>query len=645
MARRSKRETRYDRLSEEQLEYLQSTPADVVYTAKLGSFTGPEENLPFFKTQFARLETLVDGWAMKEVWLLAFVHFSNRPYRNTKRTYENCISRLDSSFFQFVRENKYQNTLMSDFNIEYIESFIQWLRKQTVSKNGVEVPRSPNTNRRHLEVVRLLFEGLNENPVTGWVIPPMSIFPLGAFEGAHASTNPTPVLSDPEWEAWVRAVSAEALEIKLQVEADWRVLDGLEIHPDYSKRGRRMYEQRGTALWALKKMFPTGVIPPRTSIRQIDAPLGDAIQYHNYEHLTCSFGPCVVHILPFVLLMGIYTHGNTGSIRGIKVSSIRLEEIMGVLRSVWTFPEDEDNINPEIEVAQTKQRIGFELVKPRIHGSYVRSFQVDPSDPLSPSSLHQFINRWTERIRPFAKQYQEQFFIFRLKKQTDIRGFLTVVVDGKDSDSSWLHALKTLRDKYSLPHVTTQVIRTTGLNRVNILFGGDLTPVRIVAGHEDMSATANTHYTGYAAKLRRDERLVEVMNTMPRAAKSKGKSSTRGAPDSSDVSAATPGWRCADPFDSPIPGEVRGSLCGAHGQCPACPLGSLDPRSPYALARALQLVEEITCAHSYLPFKRWSLVYAPVKEKVLNVWLPIFQDAKVIATARALNLGPIGRLE
>ncbi len=642
MARRGNRETRYDRLSKEQLEYLQSTPADVVYKAKLGSFTGPEENHPFFKTQFARLEKLVDGWAMKDFWLLTFVHYSNCPDRNHKRAYENCVSVLDNSFFRFIRESHGKDLVLGDINAEYIESFIHWLRKQTVKKNGIERPRSLNTNRRHLEIVRLLFQELNDNPVAGWVIPPMSIFPMGAFEGAHGSTNPTPVLSDPEWEAWVRAVSVEALEIKSQVEADWRVLDGPEIFPDYSKKGRGMYKQRGAALWALKKLFPTGVIPPRTSIREINAPLGDAMQHHNYEHLTCSFGPCVVHILPFVLLLGIYTHGNTGSIRSIKERNIRFEEIMGVMRNVWAFTLNEDDAKPENDV---KQRIGFELVKPRIHGSYVRSFQVDPSDPLSPSSLHQFITKWTERIRPYAQQYQEQFFIFRLKKQTDIRGFLTVGVDGRDSDSSWLHALKNLTKKHSLPHVTMQIIRTTGLNRVNILFGGDLIPVRIAAGHEDTSSTANTHYTGYAAKLRRDERLVEVVHTMPRAAKSKGKSSTRGAPESSDVSSATPGCRCADPFDSPIPGEVRGTVCSAHGQCPACALGSLDTRSPYALARALQLVQEIDQAHGYLPFKRWSLVYAPVKEKLLNVWLPLFQDAKVIALARALNLGPIGRLE
>ncbi|AVK72188.1 hypothetical protein BJN34_0060 [Cupriavidus necator] len=147
------------------------------------------------------------------------------------------------------------------------------------------------------------------------------------------------------------------------------------------------------------------------------------------------------------------------------------------------------------------------------------------------------------------------------------------------------------------------------------------------------------------AKRRRHEKLSEVMLAQERFYSSDGRRDIRGEPDDIDIGAATPGWACHDPFDSPIPGEVKGRLCQGFGRCPACEMGNLDTTSGYALARVLQLTEEVAKAQSYLEAPRWHAAFEEVSKKLREKWIPSFVDPAVIEAASRLNLGPIGRLE
>lgn len=131
---------------------------------------------------------------------------------------------------------------------------------------------------------------------------------------------------------------------------------------------------------------------------------------------------------------------------------------------------------------------------------------------------------------------------------------------------------------------------------------------------------------------------------MERFVRSGGRSHVRGAPQPVDAACATPGWGCLDPYNSPIPGQIKGKLCEGFGLCPACALGLLNHESPYCVARAIQLRNEVDEAHNYMNFSRWKAVYEPVRQKLDKVWLPLV-SMDVLGKARELNLGPIGRLE
>jgi hypothetical protein len=111
------------------------------------------------------------------------------------------------------------------------------------------------------------------------------------------------------------------------------------------------------------------------------------------------------------------------------------------------------------------------------------------------------------------------------------------------------------------------------------------------------------------------------------------------------LAAATPGWRCLDPYDSPIDGQEKGKLCAAYGACPNCPLANLNARDPYSLARALQLKAKIETAQTVLPALRWLKVWAPRLQRLVDYWLPSIQDPAVIAAASKLDLAELPELE
>lgn len=646
MPERVKRVTRYDLLKPEIRESLTSEDAEVVVTDKLNSYLGPSGNLPLFQYQLRRLEALTAGWQSRDFWLQAYVLHVNSAERHSRRTFE-VVTKLASGILSFMQEQGDTQKSVEQFDVEYVEKFIKWLGLRKVPKGGgVEKVQSPNTSRKYYDVVRTMFLEVHAESAAIWKLPLPSIFRNTPFPDAESATDHAEVLSDPVWEALYRGLRADAVETKRQIEEDWVVLTGPEIFPDPLKKGMGKYRSREVVLWEMKRHFSGAVLPSGADIRKFNASLGESItKYHGYESIANAFAPSVAAILPFVLLMGVYASPNTGPLRSILIPNVRQRHVMGVDRTVWDFNESlVKKAKEENDEIEGKPRIGFEFVKPRIHGSYVRSFLVDDNDALSPSSIFNFVANWTSAIRPFAEEYRNHLFIFAAQNRR-VRGFHTATYGATDSDSSWGHAFSAFCNRHELPAMNMKEIRTTGLNRVNELFGGDLVPVRDAAGHARGSSTAEMSYMGYAARLKRDERLVEITSTMPREARHGGRSSVRGAPDTADAGAATPGWGCVDPYDSPVPGETPGALCGAFGQCPSCPHGTLDRTSPYSLVRNLQLREEIDRAHDYLTHTRWEAVFVPVRRALDEVWLPLFQDPKVISTARSLNLGPLGRLE
>ncbi|MDN5503589.1 MAG: hypothetical protein L0H10_07175 [Comamonas sp.] len=641
--------SRYELLSDMQRDALRSQPSSVLISTRFSSFIGPLENRPFFEKALCSLEKSLDGWATKDLWIKAYILWSKDVKRKSKRGYGTIVSQFVNGFVKFVDINgdsgKFEEILTKD----YIFRFELWLmgdKNFRLNESCKASNVSPGTARRHYGVIRAFVEELHRNDDTGKFVQPLSIFKKRTFEGAGVSGKPTPILSDVEWVAFCEAVFKTCYEIKNLVEEDWKLLEGEPILRDENKRGSGKYTDFGAALWALKKYFPSGLIPSSKEIAGIDKALKNSILgCHGYRRITLCFAPSVATVLPFFLLLSIYTLANTGSLRGLKIKNVKECNVLGVERLSFEFFDEEDSEQMKDGVSKSSaQRISYEIEKGRIHSSYIRSFPIDDSDPLSPSCIHRFLLRWTRDIRKYADSFDEHLFIFAGHSRI-VRGFHSANHSGSDTDSSWKQAMSQFCIENSLDKITIGKIRTTGLNIINEQNNGDLPSTRDAAGHKRGSSTFQLNYMGAAARNKLNENLASVVVTMPRWVESQGSSQIRGAPDHADAGAATPGWHCLDPFESPIPGEHKGRLCSAYGRCPICPLGAINHKSSYSLARVIQLREEVERALTYLSYERWVSVFLPVRSALDSKWIPLFIDEHVQSEARILNLNPLGRLE
>ena len=84
---------------------------------------------------------------------------------------------------------------------------------------------------------------------------------------------------------------------------------------------------------------------------------------------------------------------------------------------------------------------------------------------------------------------------------------------------------------------------------------------------------------------------------------------------------------------------------GAYGQCPLCPLGSIDVRSPYALVRLLQLKARHQISREDLGEQAWGLRWRESYERLVKFWLPQFTDEAVLVAAERLLIPPLPPLD
>jgi hypothetical protein len=107
--------------------------------------------------------------------------------------------------------------------------------------------------------------------------------------------------------------------------------------------------------------------------------------------------------------------------------------------------------------------------------------------------------------------------------------------------------------------------------------------------------------------------------------------------------AVTQGFECYDPYDSPIPGQMPGTLCTAWGDCPSCPLASVKPGDPMVLAQLIRLDQAIDAAKERLTPARW-LRWGERQQK-LRERMALFSNAAIWETAREIDLKPLPPIE
>jgi hypothetical protein len=173
-----------------------------------------------------------------------------------------------------------------------------------------------------------------------------------------------------------------------------------------------------------------------------------------------------------------------------------------------------------------------------------------------------------------------------------------------------MRALNSFRKVNNLEHFTLSQLRPTLID-MTLFLNGDLAAAQALGNHRKPHTTW-TFYTSSGVKKRFLERLGEVLVLRQRWIDTKGVIDPRRLTQSQDKSAATPGFICLDPFDSPRKNQNKGRACKAYGECPSCPLAAADLGNASTVALYFALKYSIYKSQSSMSAQTWLLRWAPV---------------------------------
>lgn len=532
-------------------------------------------------------------------------------------------SELDVGFFGYIQSSEaYRNLKLSDIDSAFMRGFVKWLgRKQA---NGAPV-WTPGTRAGILSAVRGVFKTLKKSKVWRDQVHVSLVIPTHAWPGRGRGTTPRSSLDASTLSALIAACHQEVTLVTRELQQVWaeiETIDGGGEAAEAINSWQAVWCARHKATF--KDCLPDSNELARACPALSKVYLTQIRRGWTFASVRRPIAPTVRDLVPFVLLLAFVCSFNADTTRVLKFSEIDYVETIG------------------------GRRIRFRPYKPRGKRTQLRTFPLGV--PMGPDELVDTVTKWTQHIRTFAPpQFSDHLFLAVVKNagRGPKRSFQTVSdlhSGATRAGAAWYNALAEFLEDHDLPPMQLAELRPTSLDIVHEATHGDLKAVQAAGGQRSQQVIKD-HYTSAAAKKRNDEMLVTAMLGRERLVARKGAAADpRKEPYTSDVGAATPGFGCIDPFDSPITGEVGGRLCQAYAQCPACAHGCIDRNDPYAAARVLQLRELVLQAQSVLAAQRWLSAWAPVLKRLDEYWLLLF-SGKVLSAAAALSVPPLPDLE
>lgn len=548
----------------------------------------------------------------------AFLEWTKTPDVSSYAT-KYTLSRNIVPFVEFLVDEQLTQIEFNDLTVSHINGFVAWLDDQPNRGR----PWSEDTRRDKLGAVRTLLEIYRL--MHPGVLQRDFYVPNGQWVGAAYKANHTPALPGSEWDALHDACLSEVTStMEIHEETLELVAEGADRIPQ-GKPKRGVYLELPIFLASMNAAYPVR-FPTAKQVTSDNNLLGRAlIQVHGASSLQ-GFYPSPKTLVPFVLLMALYTLFNATPLLNLLWSNIEYRNVLGTPRVIIR---------------------GY---KARSKRNLERSFALDPKDPYSPGEILLFLKSWTARLRPELDPiFQDRVFIFASNQgkpgdEMRARGFGLDKM-GSTHDNAWKYNVRNFLADHDLAVSGVRQIRATGLDVIHSLFSGDIRAVVAAAGHSSGNVS-DRYYTSGTARSRNDQSLAGVMVTHERYARTGGRIDPRGTPAHGDIFAATPGAICADPYDSPFAitpkpidetgGISNAQLCDAYGMCWNCPLLQLHFSSPYQFARAIQFKEELVTARGYLPAARWKETWRPVLTNLEKHIIPRFTDPAVITRAKAL---------
>jgi len=528
---------------------------------------------------------------------------------------------LSRGFFDFLAScGAPRNLSLGDLSTEILTAFVGWLQQETPS-GGPRWARGTCASR--LSTLRTAVKWLRRSERYGREISNRLRVPRTPWSSQALAGKPAKVVDASAYKQLLRAAQSEIDDMRRWLPWIWERMQEVEATDGREQsivERRAAYKYLPFCLIALAKEFPS----PDTNVRQIrlkNPTLCSAIlnTHKGLVRVKQYLYPTHRTLVPFILLLAAYTGLNPEILLGLRLSDIDYPDSLG------------------------GKRIRFSVFKPRSQRRQIHSFAVD--EQAGPSALVRFIEQWSSRLRACVGVNEREHLFIHLTFRNEEDRIHTFYSEERDKlNDVWYIALRIFLKDHGLPKINLSEIRKTVHDVAHEIFDGDIQAVTAIGGQRS-AQTVNDHYTSDAARQRNDERLVQIMATRERLVQKRGRAADpRKEGYAADYGAVTPGFRCYDPFNSPIAGERTGRLCQAYGACPKCELSHINVSDPFAAGRLLQLDEAIDSARQTMDAKRWVKVWAPRLIKLRQYWLPLFSK-RCLDRVRNLTLSPLPEVE
>jgi len=539
---------------------------------------------------------------------------ANKNSRETTRS--SSANNIVSGLVQYLTVKGVKISGPDDTPMDLGESFLTYLKGRDTSHPTV---LSVQTQRHYYGTFKKVVLALHEMDPRWKVIR----IPPKPFAGLPRKSKPKEL----DRAAWANVMKAAVKECISTMDEVWPLLDRVHSALAQKKKGDAVsLSDPAEAIAQILANFD-GHLPRQAAVHKL--PGVGKISESEYFRLRRLAHPIGGDLIPFFLVLAMHSGFNEQPLRTLTLDGISEHYPLGQKRTV---------------IKSSKRRAGSSA-----QGATQRAAFPASDHPLAPERLISFVIAWTKRIRDYAAgELANDFFLHAVSEggRHKRRGMHIDSYSARTDDvTTRVTGYITLFCKRrGLKYAGSQANRLAFSEAVDGLTDGDAFELRAMLGHRLLS-TGQDSYQTTTMQRRQKEQLAGALMAQERWVTSNGKIDTRSARSDRDQTAATQGFCCADPFQSPQPGQRHGKLCTAYGACPACPLAAADPNEAYALARFLQLQELYEEAREDLGSEIWRRKFENAYLALRDSWIPAVSSAANQQSAAMIMLTTLPGLE
>jgi hypothetical protein len=507
-------------------------------------------------------------------------------------------------------------------------SFIVWLNGP---RRGDDQPWRTQTRALVFAAFKGCIDALEGHPERGAVatyLKDRSGLPRNLWPGMSTKHVPTPVLSPPERRALILACLGEIRALREHLKERDAILEiGRALLDEARSTGQEppYHSEIGVCAARIAEAFPHR-LASFDGLYAFDRSLGAAVKYkHGMLQVRRLLYATFRDLVPFVVLIGIKTAFNPDTILTLTWSRVRIS--------------DEGTTVTFLGVKNRAAGLQASIILD--DGTNDCGFPAELGVTFGMAEILALLRRLTERSTAILAnvEHADRLFIGvpvgcgSAAKSFDHQS-------GPSCDYAWKHSMVDFIQHHGLTPFTLQMLRFTEAER-EWRRTGDMLAVRDRLGQKSVSTT-RTHYTSDGMRRESQERVAETQTLYHRWAETEGRSDPRHQTERCR-SAATPGFGCLNPYDSPRPGQRKGKLCSAYGECPDCPLAQSWLQDVQAVALYLALPNAIYDARlGRVSARHWVEKWPPILHALNGLLAATPPGVRAEAARYCFKLKPVG---